>query len=305
MKTTLMIMAAGMGSRYGGNKQIDHMGPKGQMLMEYSLFDALEAGFDKVVFVIKKNMKETFDQLIGNGLAGKIEVAYAFQEYDSLPEGFTIPEGREKPYGTVHAVLCAKEVINEPFAVINADDYYGKTAFSHMAQNLKELQKTGEASMVGYKLKNTISPNGHVTRGVCKVDQNHKLEAVVETYKIAIKEDGSIWDLETATQQNPEALVSMNFWGFTPWIFEIGNEYLSKFLATLSKDEMKKEYPLPEMIDGMMKNQALTVTVLSTDAVWFGVTYKEDKPVVMQELNTLHEKGDYPMDWKGFCNHND
>ncbi len=302
MKTTLMVMAAGMGSRYGGNKQIDQMGPSGQMLMEYSLYDAIEAGFDKVVFVIKENMKETFEKLIGNGLDGKMEVAYAFQEYDSLPKGFTPPKDRTKPYGTVHAVLCAKDVIQEPFAVINADDYYGKVAFSHMAQNLKELQKSGEGAMVGYRLKNTISPNGHVTRGVCQVDENHKLKAVVETYKIALKDDGSIWDLETNTQQDPQALVSMNFWGFTPWIFERGMEYLEKFLSQLSKEEMKKEYPLPEMVDEMMKEQELTITVLSTDAVWFGVTYKEDKPVVMEDLRKLHEKGDYPKEWTGYCN---
>ncbi len=301
MKTTLMVMAAGMGSRYGGNKQIDSMGPSGQMLMEYSLYDAIEAGFNKVVFVIKRNMEDTFKQLIGNGLDGKMEVAYAFQEYDSLPEGFTVPQGREKPYGTVHAVLCAQNVINEPFAVINADDYYGKPAFAHMAQNLKQLQATGEASMVGYRLKNTISPNGHVTRGVCKVNGQNQLEAVVETYKIALKEDGSIWDLETNTQQNPEALVSMNFWGFTPWIFDIGQAYFKAFLQGLPKEEMKKEYPLPELIDKLMKDGEVKVHVLTTDAVWFGVTYKEDKPVVMADLLKLHKKGDYPMDWKGFC----
>lgn len=301
MKTTLMVMAAGMGSRYGGNKQIDSMGPSGQMLMEYSLYDAIEAGFDKVVFVIKKDMEETFKQLIGNGLDGKMEVAYAFQEYNTLPKEFNPPTDRVKPYGTVHAVLCAKDVIQEPFAVINADDYYGKSAFSHMAENLKQLQITGEASMVGYRLKNTVSPNGHVTRGVCQINEKGQLEAVVETYKIALQEDGSIWDLETNTKQDPQALVSMNFWGFTPWIFEIGEEYFKEFLNNLSADELKNEYPLPELIDKLMKDNKIQVQVLTTDAVWFGVTYKEDKPVVMSDLQKLHEKGDYPMDWKGFC----
>ena len=187
--TTLLIMAAGLGSRYGGNKQIDGIGPNGEILMEYSIHDALEAGFDKVVFVIKKSMETLFREKIGDKIAAKANVAYAFQEYDSLPDGFVPPEGRTKPYGTVHAVLCARDVIHEPFAVINADDYYGKDAFAAMAASLHGMAgQELAASMVAYDLKNTVSENGTVTRGVCEVDENRHLVKVTETYKI--KPDG-------------------------------------------------------------------------------------------------------------------
>ena len=260
MKTTLLIMAAGLGSRYGGNKQIDHIGPHGEILLEYSIYDAMAAGFDKVVFVIKRSMADTFRELIGDKIAKKVEVEYAYQEYDSLPDGFVPPEGRTKPYGTVHAVLVAKDLIHEPFAVINADDYYGKDAFATMAKSLKEMQgKTNVASMVAYRLKNTVSENGHVTRGVCA-----------------------------------EALVSMNFWGLTPWFFGAAARDFAAFLRTDNGDPMKKEFVLPTEIDALMHSDGLTVDVLSTDAVWFGVTYREDKPYVMGELKKLHDAGQYP-----------
>ena len=180
MSTTLVIMAAGMGSRYGGNKQVDSIGPNGEILMEYSIFDAVEAGFDKVVFIIKPEMKESFHELFGKKIAEKVEVAYAFQSFDSVPDCYTIPEGRVKPFGTGHALLCAKDVVDGPFAVLNADDYYGKTAFKSMYDALQTLPETGKACMVGYKLKNTVSENGYVTRGVCEVE-NGSLTAVTET----------------------------------------------------------------------------------------------------------------------------
>lgn len=298
MKTTLLIMAAGLGSRYGGNKQIDHIGPHGEILLEYSIYDAVAAGFDKVVFVIKRSMADTFRELIGDKIAKKVEVEYAYQEYDSLPDGFVPPEGRTKPYGTVHAVLVAKDLIHEPFAVINADDYYGKDAFATMAKSLKEMQgKTNVASMVAYRLKNTVSENGHVTRGVCARDDKNHLVKVQETYKIKPFPDGTIRDVnfrEEGDILDPEALVSMNFWGLTPWFFDAAARDFAAFLRADNGDTMKKEFVLPTEIDALMHSDGLTVDVLSTDAVWFGVTYREDKPYVMGELKKLHDAGQYP-----------
>lgn len=298
MHTTLLIMAAGLGSRYGGNKQIDRIGPNGEILLEYSLYDALSAGFDKVIFVIRRSMDETFRAMIGDKIAQKVEVHYAYQEYDSLPGGFVPPEGRTKPYGTVHAVLAAKELIHEPFAVINADDYYGKDAFQAMAESLRRLQgQTNAASMVAYYLRNTVSENGHVTRGVCETDSAGRLVKVTETYKIKPFADGTIRDLETDPAGrilDPNALVSMNFWGFTPWLLEAGERDLTAFLRSDSGDPMKKEYALPTLVDNLMHTDGLTVEVLSTHAVWFGVTYREDKAYVAGELKKLHDSGAYP-----------
>ena len=298
MHTTLLIMAAGLGSRYGGNKQIDRIGPNGEILLEYSLYDALSAGFDKVIFVIRRSMDETFRAMIGDKIARKVEVHYAYQEYDSLPGGFVPPEGRTKPYGTVHAVLAAKELIHEPFAVINADDYYGKDAFQAMAESLRRLQgQTNAASMVAYYLRNTVSENGHVTRGVCETDSAGRLVKVTETYKIKPFADGTIRDLETDPAGrilDPNALVSMNFWGFTPWLLEAGERDLTAFLRSDSGDPMKKEYALPTLVDNLMHTDGLTVEVLSTHAVWFGVTYREDKAYVAGELKKLHDSGAYP-----------
>lgn len=298
MHTTLLIMAAGLGSRYGGNKQIDRIGPNGEILLEYSLYDALSAGFDKVIFVIRRSMDETFRAMIGDKIAQKVEVHYAYQEYDSLPGGFVPPEGRTKPYGTVHAVLAAKKLIHEPFAVINADDYYGKDAFQAMAGSLRRLQgQTNAASMVAYYLHNTVSENGHVTRGVCETDSAGRLVKVTETYKIKPFADGTIRDLETDPAGrilDPNALVSMNFWGFTPWLLEAGERDLTAFLRSDSGDPMKKEYALPTLVDNLMHTDGLTVEVLSTHAVWFGVTYREDKAYVAGELKKLHDSGAYP-----------
>ena len=296
MPTTLLIMAAGLGSRYGGNKQIDRIGPNGEILMEYSIHDAVEAGFDKVVFVIKRAMADTFRQMIGDKIAGKVQVAYAFQEFDSLPDGFVPPEGRTKPYGTVHAVLAARDVINEPFAVINADDYYGRDAFAAMAGSLRTMSGKA-ASMVAYDLKSTISENGSVTRGICQRDAAGHLLSVTETYKIAPAADGTIRDYadsEEGRLLNPNALVSMNFWGFTPWIFDEGERRLSSFLRSEAGDPLKKEYVLPSLVDALMREEGLLVDVLNTHAVWFGITYPEDKAYVTGELKKLHEAGLYP-----------
>ena len=297
MRTTLLIMAAGLGSRYGGNKQIDRIGPGGEILLEYSIHDALSAGFDKVVFVIKRSMEETFRLMIGDKIARRVEVAYAFQEYDSLPGGFVPPADRTKPYGTVHAVLAARDVIDGPFAVINADDYYGRNAFSTMYEHLQHMPKENHAAMVAYYLRNTVSENGHVTRGVCQTNANGKLEKVTETYKIMPCPDGTIRDFEqneAGDLLNPDALVSMNFWGFTPWYFSQAETALAAFLHADNGDPMKKEFALPTLVDQWMKEGQLQVEVLSTTAVWFGVTYKEDKPFVAGELQKLHAAGVYP-----------
>jgi len=298
MHTTLLIMAAGLGSRFGGNKQIARMGPHGEILLEYSIHDAVKAGFDKVVFVIKRSMEKDFRELIGDKIARKVQVHYAFQEFDSLPGGFVPPEGRVKPYGTVHAVLAAKDVIREPFAVINADDYYGPAAFVTMAESLRRLQgQDNAASMVAYYLRNTVSENGHVTRGVCETDAQGLLMKVTETYKIKPFPDGTIRDVnfrEEGDVLDPDALVSMNFWGLTPWFFEVAERDLAAFLLDDSGDPMKKECVLPTQIDRLMHTDGLRVEVLSTDGAWFGVTYQEDRPVVEAALKRLHETGVYP-----------
>ena len=298
MNTTLLIMAAGLGSRYGGNKQIDRIGPNGEILMEYSIHDAVEAGFDKVVFVIRKSMDEQFRSMIGDKIAKKVHVDYAYQEYDSLPDGFIPPADRTKPYGTVHAVMCAKDVIHEPFAVINADDYYGRDAFKAMADALHRLQhENNKAYMVAYYLKNTVSKHGHVTRGVCTTDETGHLVKVTETFSILPFPDGTIRDIHDNPDGiilNPDALVSMNMWGFGPSFFDAGIQYLSDFLKDNSGDPLKKECLLPSLVDTLMHEKGLKVEVLSTDAVWFGVTYKEDKEYVAAELQKLHDDGTYP-----------
>lgn len=298
MHTTLLVMAAGLGSRFGGDKQIARLGPNGEILLEYSVYDAVTAGFDKVVFVIKRDMEKAFREAIGDKLAGKVQVQYAFQEFDSLPGGFVPPQGRVKPYGTVHAVLAAKKMIQEPFAVINADDYYGKDAFAAMADSLCRMRGCEKyASVVAYRLGNTVSENGHVTRGICETDGHGRLLSVTETYRIRPFPDGTIRDTYFCEEGEiipPDALVSMNFWGLTPWFFDAAERDLAAFLRENDGDPLKKEFPLPAEIDRLMHADGLQVEVLSTDSTWFGVTYQADAAYVAQELRQLHEAGCYP-----------
>ena len=298
MHTTLLIMAAGMGSRFGGNKQVAKLGPHGEILLHYSIYDAAAAGFDKVVFVIKRAMEEEFRRLMEGGVPAGMEVHYAFQEFDNLPGGFVPPEGRVKPYGTVHAVLAAKDVINEPFAVINADDYYGKDAFVTMAASLHRMRgKENVASMVAYCLKNTVSENGTVTRGICEKDADGFLTRVVETYGIKPFPDGTIRDVQSDGEGvilDPDAQVSMNIWGLTPWFMQAAERDLTAFLHSAGGDPIKKELVLPVEIDRLMHADGLKVEVLHTDAVWFGVTYLADKEYVAEELRKLHAAGAYP-----------
>lgn len=265
--------------------------------MLYSIYDAIKAGFTKVVFIIKHDFEARFRELVGDVVKDKVKVEYAFQELNDLPEGCSIPAERTKPLGTVQAILAAKDLIHEPFAVLNADDYYGTTAFKTMADHLDKLQPKQHACMVGYYLKNTVSEHGHVTRGVCGVDENGQLVSVTETYKIQPFPDGTIRDTEKDPQGvilDPDSLVSMNFFGFTPWLFEKGQERFVSFLKSLSPTELKAEYVLPVLVDQLMHEDGLKVDMLSTDAVWFGVTYQEDKPYVQAELKKMHENGVYP-----------
>lgn len=293
---TLLIMAAGLGARYGGNKQVDTLGPHGEVLMEYSIYDAIQAGFDQVVFVLRKAMGDTFHEMVGEKIGRKIPVAYAFQETDTLPDGFIPPPERVKPYGTVHAALCARDVVHQPFAVINADDFYGRESFQRMGDHLRSWQGQGEkrqAAMVGYRLRQTVSPYGSVTRGICQVDDAGRLTAIRETMEITVKDDGVIWDQAGNTPLSPDDLVSMNFWGFTPAIFPLCERVLADFLRDTAGDPLKRELPLPVMVDALMQ-EGLPVAVLPTGSPWFGVTYQADRPGVMAALARLHQAGEYP-----------
>ncbi|MBQ7383861.1 MAG: hypothetical protein IJV72_03615 [Clostridia bacterium] len=288
-KTTLLIMAAGLGSRYGGNKQVDGIGPNGEILMQYSIYDAIKAGFNKIVFVIKQE-HEALIRRFCEGIVGA-ETVFVYQDFSSIPSIYAVPADRVKPFGTVHAVLCARDAINEPFAIINADDYYGADAFRTMYEKLQNLSER-EGTMVAYKLKNTVSRNGAVTRGICGISDG-KLTDVKETYKITVNDEGDIMDADDGLL-DPEVLVSMNMWGFVPDVFEDMDDSFKSFLSGIAQGDVKAEYALPTMVDSFIKSAKMSVSVLSTDSVWFGVTYKEDKPFVAGELKKMHESGAYP-----------
>lgn len=300
-------MAAGMGSRYGGEKQTDGIGPNGEAIMEYSVYDAIRAGFHKIVFIVKPGMEPTIRALCGDRLqtmetpqGEPVEVAYAVQDFTSIPGFYSVPADRKKPFGTVHAALCARPVVDEPFAIINADDYYGVSAYKTILEKLLTLAPTGEGTMVGYRLKNTVSDNGTVSRGVCQLEEG-SLKKVKETLKIKKYPDGRIADTETPDQEiplDPESVVSMNFWGFTPWIFEEMDRYFTQFLEDLAPEETKSECLLPVLVDRLITAGRLDVAVLHTDAVWFGVTYQADRPVVAEALKALHAAGTYPKSLK-------
>ena len=287
-KTTLLIMAAGLGSRYGGNKQVDGIGPHGEILMQYSIYDALLAGFNRFVFVIKPEHQSIIEKFCSRVSGAEIEFVY--QDFTSLPSSYILPVSRVKPFGTVHAVLCAKNAIHEPFAVINADDFYGRDAFLAIHDSL--LSQGSDASMVSYKLKNTVSPSGAVTRGICRIE-NGILSAVSETYKITLESDGSIRDADSGLL-NGDAPVSMNMWGFSPEIFDSMDRLFRDFLASLPPDNITSELALPTMVDKMVCDGTLRVNALSTSSVWFGVTYAEDKQSVAAALKAKHESGEYP-----------
>ena len=289
--TTLVIMAAGIGSRFGGGiKQLTSFGPSGEIIMDYSIYDAIEAGFNKVVFVIRKDMEADFRTVIGERIEKVIPVAYAFQEMNDLPEGFTVPEGRTKPWGTGQAILACKGIVNEPFAVINADDYYGKDAFVKVHDYLVQAQESVDGRhqfcMAGFVLKNTLSDNGGVTRGICRLNEENELIEICETKNIVKTETGAAVQGADGVMRelDPEGLVSMNFWGFTPdFIDELGSGVV-KFLEKLDGDETTAEYLLPTIVDQMIKEKRVDLTVLSSSDRWFGVIYKEDVPSVKKEF---------------------
>ncbi len=288
-------MAAGMGSRYGGIKQIDPMSPGGEILLDYSVYDAVRAGFDRVVFIIRHDIEQDFRRSLGDRFTGKIAVDYVFQELDDLPEGFTKPEGRGKPWGTGQAVLACKDTVNEPFIVINADDFYGAEAFIESCRGLKQLDShRREGFLVGYRLENTLSPHGSVTRGVCE-SQGGYLTKVTEHLKIWKTAAGTIEykDDEQSRSLSGQELVSMNFWGFTPAIFGLLEECFKSFLRRQGT-QMNSEYLLPMVVDENIFADRLRVRVLHSTAKWFGVTYQEDKPVVKASLQKLAAAGVYP-----------
>lgn len=305
MRVSLVIMAAGLGSRYGGSKQVDGIGPNGELLMEYSVYDALRAGFNKVVFIIKPEMEELVRRLCGDYLAGRaakdgspVEVAYAFQDFSSLPAGYAMPPERTKPFGTVHALLCAADVVREPCCVINADDYYGIDAYRAMYEELARLPAEGRAAMAGYLLKNTASLHGTVSRGICAVEDG-QLRSVRETKKIQLYPDGTLRDLTADRRLDPESPVSMNCWGFMPSIFPVLGSYFVRFLEGEGGRDPKSECLLPVMVDDLLRAGELEVSVLRSADKWFGMTYREDRETVAEELRKLHRAGAYPASLRG------
>lgn len=297
-KTTLAVMAAGDGSRYGGGiRQMDPLGPGGEPLLAYSVYDALEAGFDKVVFIIQKKVDAEFRERIGSRIAAEAEVAYAYQEIDELPAGFSVPPGRRKPWGTGQAVLAAADVLTEPFAVINADDYYGKEGFRMLHDDLVRDEKTDGAepvSVVAFALEHTLSDNGSVTRGILSFDENGLVTGIHETKNLIRTEDGAaVMSDEGILPVRTDCLVSMNMWGFRPTVLEPLADGFRKFLADPGEDAGHAEYLLPDFVDGMLKRKQAAVHVLRSNDEWFGVTYREDRETVRDMLSGLTEKGVY------------
>ncbi|MDY4513628.1 MAG: nucleotidyltransferase [Paludibacteraceae bacterium] len=295
MKPTLFVLAAGMGSRYGGLKQIDGLGPSGETIMDYSVYDALRAGFGKVVFVIRKDFEEAFRKAVISKYADKVPCEVCFQSVDSVPEGCTYNPERTKPWGTNHAVLMAKDLIKEPFAVINADDFYGRESFQVLADYLKSVEgMTGKYCMVGYRVANTLSENGSVSRGVCATDENGYLTDVVERTKIEKVGDKIIYTEDGVdTEISPNSPVSMNMWGFTPEYFEYVEKAFVEFLQARGQ-ELKSEFYIPTLVNDMIRSGEATCKVLDTTSKWFGVTYAEDRPQVVMKINNLVKEGVYP-----------
>lgn len=298
MKPTLIVLAAGMGSRYGGVKQMDGFGPKGQWLLEYSVFDAINAGFGKVVFILRDAIYDDFKAYFEERLPKDVSREYVLQELNDLPEGFSLPDGRVKPWGTAHAMLVTNKVIQEPFAVINADDFYGPEAFSQLNDFLVKVDNDKfEFGMVGYLLKNTLSENGSVSRGVCSVNENGFLNEVEEHTKIERNSEGVITNVGEGSQEvlDEETVVSMNCWAFSPKIFEKLEE---KFIAFLNEKggEMKSEFYIPTAVQNLKDDGLAEIKVMTSEDIWFGVTYAADKEVVTSELAQMHEDVIYPDD---------
>lgn len=295
MKPTLLILAAGIGSRYGGFKQLDNVGPSGETIMDYSIFDALRADFEKIVFVISQDIEKEFNEVILPKFSDKVEIDYVFQETDMVPSGIQITNERKKPWGTGHAVLVAVDKLNEPFAVINADDFYGRNSFRIMADYLVSSENKTDFCMVGYQLDKTLSEYGKVARGVCKADHNNFLNVITERTNIEKLNDKIVFTEKDGQQVelSGKEIVSMNLWGFKPSIFDYLENYFRKFIQKNS-DNPKAEFFIPIMITELIQNKQARIKVLESGDTWFGVTYREDKPAVVRRLKELVDQGLYP-----------
>ena len=295
MKSSLLILAAGMGSRYGSLKQMDAFGPNGETIIDYSIYDAVNAGFDKIVFVVRKSFRAAIEDYFRQRIGDKVEMHFVEQELDKIPEGIDLNPDREKPWGTAHAVMMGAEVIDGPFAVINADDYYGKESYTTLIKYFESNANENEYAVVSYLLNNTLSDHGTVNRGVCHKDEDGYLTKIVETLKISRNSDGSIsFPIgDDVGELSPDTLVSMNMFGFYPNYFDYCESYFRKFMAEFGQ-ELKSEFFIPLLLDKMMNNNEAKVKVLTSPSSWFGVTYKEDKPIVIEKINKLIADGVYP-----------
>lgn len=302
MKPVLLVMAAGLGSRYGGLKQLDKIGPNGEIILELSSYDAIKAGFEKIVFILRKEIVEEFKELIGNKLSKFAEIEYVIQDMNNIPEGFEIPEGRIKPWGTGHAILCAKDVIKSPFLVINADDYYGQESFKLMYEYLNNNTEENHHAMVGYELKNTLSENGHVARGICTVE-NGELKEVVERTRIIKKGEAAYYteNEQEWIEVDYNSIVSMNMWGFMNSIFEITEKGFKYFLQNDLKDNpIKAEYYIPLIVSNLINSGKGEVKVMNSKDKWYGVTYQEDRVLVKEAIEKMINEGKYEKNlWEG------
>lgn len=295
MKPTLLVLAAGMGTRYGGNKQLDEVGPSGETIIDYSIYDAIRAGFGRIVFVIRQDIEEQVKERFVDRLQGKIEVDYVFQEITNLPEGVTVAPDRSKPWGTSHAILVTKDKIKEPFGVINADDYYGVESFKILRDFLVNDKNPDNYCIVGYKLGNTLSEHGHVNRGVCKAGEDGFLSDIVETRQIEKTKEGAV---APGPDGQPlyftgNEIVSMNLWGFKPSCFDFLGKEFRNFINKYGMD-LKSELDIPTSVDKFVKNGEITIQILMSNERWFGVTYREDKPFVVESIKKMIRKGIYP-----------
>lgn len=290
---SLLVLAAGIGKRYGGLKQIDAVGPKGEIIIDYSLYDAVRAGFEKVVFVITHDLEAEFRKIIGNRYSSIMDVDYAYQELDLIPSGFEVPQGREKPWGTGHAILVARDAIDSSFAVINADDFYGRESFAIMAAWLRDECRPARYNMIGYVLKNTLSDHGSVSRGVCQTDGNGYLQGITETTRIE-KREGRVVSVfeEEETDLDEGSIVSMNFWGFPPQVFDIIEGQFEIFLKDMN-NPMKDEFYIPAVVHEAIRAGETRVKILDSDAQWFGVTYRQDRTTAQERIHELIEAGTY------------
>jgi len=296
MKPTLVVMAAGVGSRYGGLKQIDPVGPHGEIILDYSVYDAIRTGFGKVVFIIRHDIEKDFKAIIGAHFTGRINVEYVFQDLTDLPSGFSVPEGRMKPWGTGQAVLACRNAVREPFGVINADDLYGAESYKILAAYLSALDPASNAyAMVGFRIDHTLSDHGHVTRGLCEVNARHMLLSVTERFKIEKTQNGARYQDEQEQWQTlkGDEVASMNMWGFTPTLFKYLEQKFPLFLKNAGAN-LKAEFLMPSIADELIKERAITMKVLNTPAKWLGVTYKEDKPEVQKNIRELVNQQVYP-----------